>query len=125
MTLNIIGEDRDSTVINGNNNGDVVTITDDSVKINDITITNSGNGPQDAGIEIVGVQHARIKNVRCISNSIGIFFNNADGGYIEENIFSSNSLYGGYFLNSGYNIFDFNICDNNEVGILLILQKII
>ena len=110
-TINVIGENRDSTVINGNNNGDVVTITDDSVKINDITITNSGSGAQDAGIEIVGVQHARIKNVRCISNSIGIFFNGADGGYIEENIFSSNSLYGSYFLNAGYNIFDYNICD--------------
>ena len=118
-TINIIGENMDTTVINGNNVGDVITITKDSVKINYVTVTNSGSGPEDAGIEVVGVQHPRIKNVKCLSNSIGIFLNGADGGYIEYNTFSSNSLYGGYLLDSAYNIFDYNECNDNDIGILL------
>ena len=86
-TINIVGENRDTTIINANNVGDVVEITTNSVKIDYVTLTNSGSGSGDAGIEINNVQYCRIKNVRCISNNIGIYLNNADSNYIQNNIF--------------------------------------
>ena len=118
-TLIIVGENTDTTIINGNNLGDVISVTKDSVRIEYLTVTNSGSGSEDAGIEINNVQFCRIKHVRCISNSIGLYMNNTDSNYIQENIFSSNSLYGGYLFTSGYNIFDDNICNDNGVGIYL------
>ena len=118
-TINIIGENRDTTVINGNNAGDVILIINASVKINYVTVTNSGGGPLDAGIQIDNKKYCRIKECKAVSNSIGIFLDNSDSSYIEQNIFSSNNLYGTYLLNSDYVIVSDNICNNNNIGIFL------
>ncbi len=44
QSINLIGEDRDTTVIDGNNSGDVVYIGADRVNISGFTIRNGNNG---------------------------------------------------------------------------------
>lgn len=52
MPLSLMGEDRDNTIIDGSGAGDVVIINASEVMVRNFTITNSGIGFLDAGIEI-------------------------------------------------------------------------
>ena len=51
-TIDLIGEDKSSTCINGGGSGDVVHITADGVSVSGFTVTGSGSSTNDAGIEI-------------------------------------------------------------------------
>jgi hypothetical protein len=54
-TINLVGENRDSTVIDGTGFGDVVQLTAHEVSISEFTIQNSGNfklGECNAGLEV-------------------------------------------------------------------------
>ncbi len=51
-SLELIGEDKDNTVITGNDFGTVVKIIAEGVMITGFTITHSGSNPNNAGIMI-------------------------------------------------------------------------
>ncbi|UCG68193.1 MAG: right-handed parallel beta-helix repeat-containing protein [Thermoplasmata archaeon] len=59
-TISLVGEDRNTTEINGWNNGDVVLITRDYVNITGFNITRSGSNSEDAGIDLFSVQNCRV-----------------------------------------------------------------
>ena len=52
--INLVGENKNSTIIDGNNYGNAITLLPSSnyVNITGFTIRNSGNGYKDAGIDI-------------------------------------------------------------------------
>ena len=78
--INLIGENKETTVIDGKENGDVIKITANIVSINDFKIQNSSKYPQTPGhygILLV------FSNGCCIENNI--IQNNSYGIYVPKN----------------------------------------
>ena len=120
-TVDLIGEDKDNTVIDGSGNDDVVYITADAVTIHRFTIQNSGSDWNNAGINVQS--NFNLVSGNTISSSyIGIFLDSSN------NILSSNTIlstwYGIYLdTSSNNNIVDNNINVYNSYGIRLSLSN--
>jgi len=140
--LTLIGEDRETTIIDGNFTGDVVRLIANSSTIADFTIRNSGYWPT-IGISIesssnnisgnnivnngIGIRSDWGSNYnRIVENSImnsshtGISFNGVDHNYISDNLVAGNYYYG-IFLgwSSDYNNISENRIMSNGLGIYL------
>jgi parallel beta-helix repeat protein len=140
-TINLIGEDRDSTVIDAGgswDSGDTVRILVNHVNISGFTITGSGSDFEDAGLELNIIFHCNISNNNITSNlnyGLYIYFssnisiinnnvtNNKHGIYLESGI--NNSIIGntliqnvdnGVFLSSSSkNKVAYNFVNNNNI----------
>jgi len=96
-SINLFGENRETTIIDGGSSGNVVFILGDCVNISGFTIQNSGNGESDAGIHLWS-------NDSTISGNI-----------------MDNNFYGIYQFHSTRNIIVENdVTNNNNCGIVLI-----
>jgi len=141
-SISLIGEDRNTTVIDGSGNSDVVKTTADSVLLSFFTIQNSGNNHTDAGIHIFS-DYNIIRGNNIFHNDEGIFIQNSNNTLITSNnmssndyglwlsdqssnntvisnIFNYNVWRGIYIDESGYNIFSNNDISDNGNGIYLI-----
>ncbi|UCF07840.1 MAG: right-handed parallel beta-helix repeat-containing protein, partial [Thermoplasmata archaeon] len=96
-TLTIVGEDMNTTVIDGSGVGDVVNVTSDWVNITGFTVTGGGDIDGDAGIELHQVGNCTINN----------------------NNVSSNGYYGIFLSSSGFNNITSNLISGNRYGIQL------
>ncbi len=103
-SLRLIGENRETTVIDGNGSGDVVFVSADHVHIQGFSIQNSGDEDFDAGLEI-----RSNANMIC-NNSI---HDNGGRDYNDQ---------GGLYLNtSSYNELSYNrIFHNDQDGIFMV-----
>ena len=108
-SLELIGEDKNTTIINGNGSGIVINISADYVKISGFTITNGGSMSADesnAGIKI-GSNYNTISDCNISSNkNYGIYLYanpKTTNNIIKNNIFSNNR----------YGIFAFYAKTNN------------
>ncbi len=146
-SITLIGEDKETTIIDGNENGNVVFITADMVTISGFTIMNSKDERLYAGVDIYA-NYTTISDNIIKDNYIGIaLWHNGDSNYgvilygnvIINNIISSNTLQGiwvhfcedstvtnNIITNSGFaihnvhssdNLLSGNIISNNEAGI--------
>jgi parallel beta-helix repeat protein len=116
-SINLIGEDKDSTVIDGNMIGDVVYVSADWMNITRFTIRNGSSSKQ--GIDLRS-NYCRITDNNIVSNKReGIYlsyssYNNISGNYFTQNRFSIDSW------DSGNNIISGNNFVNNTFGISLL-----
>ena len=120
-TINLIGENQSTTIINGNGKGDVIYISENgSANISGFTITNSGNGSTgdiDAGIEIMSNKN-NITNNNLSKNKFGIYTTQSERNNITNNIFQSNINYGiSMYTNSNFNTISNNIFSKNDIGL--------
>ena len=146
-SISLIGENKDTTIIDGYENGDVVYITTDGVTISDFTIMNGKDGYLHAGVDIYA-SYTTISNNIIKNNFVGIaIWDNYDhygvvlyGNVISDNTISSNSFEGiwlyhcklstvtnNIMLNNGFsgihnldsndNLISGNILSNNECGL--------
>ena len=102
--ITLIGEDKNTTIINGNGSGIVINISADYVKISGFTITNGGSLSglnADAGIKIAS-------NFNIISDC-NISLNKYYGIYLFANPNTPNAIYN--------NTIKFNTFYNNKYGI--------
>lgn len=77
-TINLVGEDRNLTIIDGGGYKNVVTVSKPNVRISDLTIQNSGINPFEAGIKTLSLDsNVTIENNIIKNNGIGIFLNYA------------------------------------------------
>jgi parallel beta-helix repeat protein len=90
-SINLIGEDKNTTIIDGDVSGNVVYILTDWVNITGFTIQNGGNEWDEGGIHI-----------------------NSNYNTITDNIISNNTNDGIYLNESIENIITINIISNNE-----------
>jgi parallel beta-helix repeat protein len=113
--INLTGEDRNSTIINGGGTGTVVYVTTDWVNITSFTITNG----------IYGLYLDSLSNNNIINNNVS---NNGDGIYLYysngnklsgNNVYSNNDRAIYLFLSSNNTITNNNISSNNKDGICL------
>ncbi len=118
-TINLIGEDRDTTIINGGDNGDVVYVDANWVNISGFTIQNSGVEENDAGMNISSNSN-KIKDSTISNNEIGILIWNSSSNTIIENNISSNKHGIQIWMDSYDNfIIDNIILNNHHRGIVL------
>jgi parallel beta-helix repeat protein len=128
-SISLIGENRDNTVIDGSERGDVITVNSNNISIYKLTIQR--DGWYDDGIRLNANKSTIISNY-FINNGAGVysfktnshtiisneFFDNHDGIKIiesNENQIISNNFYENYF--SGVALFncDNNNCSSNEI----------
>ena len=121
----LIGENKDTTIIDGNSSGGVVYISADWVNINGFTIQNSGNDLWDVGVQIISNMSKITGNI-LIDCYEGIYIGPDDymewrtnyGNIITENIIENNKN-GITIVASEYNEAYENTIINNSCGILV------
>jgi parallel beta-helix repeat protein len=145
-TINLIGENRDNTTINGSGAGDVVAVSVDFVNITGFTVRYSGTGSwpdPDSGIELENVSNCRVFDNSILETNTGIniyyshennvtdnnISNSEDEGiwlrYSSNNSITHNTLMYNWVAiynddSSNNNTFSYNEITNNEDGIWLL-----
>jgi parallel beta-helix repeat protein len=112
--VEIIGENKNTTIIDGNQTGTVILITTGQVSISGFTIRNSAPGWPYSGI-VINANGANISNNIIENNDHGILLNQTQNCYIANNLFVNNwaalELY-----YSSMNTITNNNATNNEFG---------
>lgn len=110
-TVSLIGENSETTIIDGNKTGSVVTITVNNVNITGFTVQNSGPqgssgyGPLDCGIFVSSSSEICITENVVTNNSLGIYFDRCSGNTLRNNNLTQNTvnlLVGGDLITYGY-----------------------
>ena len=118
-TINLNGEDSNTTVIDGGGSGDVVYLVADCVNISDFTIQNSGNNgfPEyNSGIQIFS-QYSTISECIVTTNSRGVWIR-GDNNTIKNCIIHNNFGQGIELYVNSQNTLDGNtIYENTRSGI--------
>jgi parallel beta-helix repeat protein len=117
-SVSLIGEDRNSTIVDGGENGSVVSITIDNVSIEGFTIMRSGMGLYDSGIFVEHSSGNDISNNIMINNYNGISFYSSSGNAVSGNTIRNNYNGISFYSSSGNAVSGNTITSNNE-GIYL------
>ena len=111
-TIDLIGEDRNSTIIDGLNKGSVIHVKVESVSIENFTIRNGTNGVYDYN-DKTSISHNII-----INNDKGIKSSYSENAIITKNIISKNN-YGIAFYEVKDSVIRYNhILLNKKIGVL-------
>jgi len=95
-SVSLVGENRSTTVIDGNFAGNVVIISANNVTFSDFTVQHSKNYP-DAGIYVSSAQYCSVTGNKVVNNWLGI---NVFGS--SDNIIAGNSMaYNSYGVGCG------------------------
>jgi parallel beta-helix repeat protein len=115
-TLSLVGENRYSTVIDGRDSGDAITITADNSSVSDFEVRNSGDSK--AGIYFEYCCNVTVSQNLVENTSIGIFgWISGDSNRISENLVRNNSV-GIWIVSAGArDTINGNIVANNSEGI--------
>ena len=118
-TINLIGENKDTTIINGSGDGVVLYISSIYVNISGFTIKNSGDFS--SGIKIYFDYNSVTNNI-IINNGFGIMVDDLsiDNGnnVFAGNIIKDNKYEGIYLINSSNNLIINNTISNNKQGLV-------
>ena len=118
-TIELVGEDRNTTIIDGGNEKDVVKINRaDEVTISGFTIQNSGENK--AGVYLYKSADGVISDNFIIDNPYGVYvYKNASTGLshttISDNIILRSSVFGVWLYKSSHNVISNNIISDGEV----------
>jgi len=113
-TINLVGEIKEETIIDGINNNSVVHVLSDKTTLQNFTIKNSGGYAPDAGLRLDSENNS-IKNCLIYRTRTGIFLDKADYNIIENCTFHSNGE--GILIASSYSIIVEGCCfSHNSIG---------
>ena len=116
--LDIFGEDKDTTIISGDDVGDVIIINAVNVNISGFTIKDSGTANNNS-IILINSDRATITDTKITSGKNGITIKNSNNNIIYDNIITENSGTGIYLDNSDNNQITYNSVTENTNGIFL------
>ncbi len=117
-TINLIGEGKNSTIIDGNSNGNTVLIENDGVNISYFAITNSGIFPTDAGIKVRSNFNTIYRNNVSSNLWYGITLDSGSWNNVIDNDIFSNEYGLDIIFSSNFNaIIDNRIFSNNIYNI--------
>jgi parallel beta-helix repeat protein len=106
-SINLVGEDKDNTIINGGIKNNVITLTADQATITGFTIQYSGDIFPNAGINITS-DYNNISGNILTDNFYGITLFHASNNIISKNTISNNDHCGIYMIGSTNNIINGN-----------------
>ena len=114
----IRGEDRNTTIVKGNESGDVFFITANNVELSGFTITDSGDASEgdNAGVDIRS-EFNLIKNIEFVHNAnFGCYLYQAHNNTIDNCVFEENGQGGLVASNCNHNVYTNNTVVNNSLG---------
>ncbi len=117
--VSLIGEDRSSTIIDGNGTGNVINITANNVNLTGFTIQKSGPSWPSAGIYIEGINGNNISNNIITNNDYGIYLLESSNNTIHGNSITANNYDGVWLNGSSNNAISGNNVTKNGAGISL------
>jgi parallel beta-helix repeat protein len=112
-SIRLVGEDRDSTVLDGKAVGTVLKVTANNVHISYFTIRNGGLNYGDCGVHLSKVSDNTFKNNKIINCYDGIILSDTRNSEISDNIISNNTYLGLLLLRSNNNIINKNTATFN------------
>jgi parallel beta-helix repeat protein len=115
-SISLIGQGANSTIIDGNRTGDVVSISADNVIIEGFTVRRSQIYPSYAGIRIEGSSGVVVGQNKVTYNYNGIVFDSSSNSSLVDNVVSNNSINGLAFFSSSSNVVFGNIVSYNFVN---------
>ena len=124
-SISLIGEDKDTTIIDGEGIGDVISVTSAWVNISGFTIQNSSVDLYNpgSGIRLNSTNYVKITDNNINNNAFGILLYSSSNNNIISNSITNNSnhYYYGIVLvySSNNNNIANNIVANNDIGISL------
>ena len=113
-SISLIGENRSTTIIDGNETGTIVTITRGNVSISGFTIQNGGF--DQSSIYISSSSDVTINDNAISNNFEGIHLNSSNGNDIADNLISPYAAVGIFLNYSNGNVIRGNII-NPEIGL--------
>ena len=118
--LDLFGEDKNLSIIDGGNNGNVITITSKYVNISHFTIRDCRNNIENATIKINAGNAIITDNIiTSPSGFYGIFIDNCDSNIIYDNTIKNNNGNGIQINQSDLNQITYNRIKDNQNGIFL------
>lgn len=119
QSLSLFGENKDATIIDGLNAGNVISITTaNNVVIDSLTVTKSSPQTFDTGISIDRARGVSINNSKITNIYTGLSFYSSSNNYISNSVIGNNTS-GIVLLYSNNNSFSDNFFSNNAQGILV------
>ncbi|MFO7677849.1 MAG: right-handed parallel beta-helix repeat-containing protein [Thermoplasmatota archaeon] len=113
ISVLLMGEDKETTIINGGGHKNVVLLQSDNCMVSGFTIINSGMTFPLAGITVNSNDNTIIGN-NIYQNYYGIRLELTSGNLISDNHIWNNFQCGVYFSRASNNILSFNIVKNHS-----------
>ncbi len=119
-SIRLIGEDKNTTIIDGKKNGSVIYINVGNVEVSGFSITNSSAEWLEGGIKLYHSIHANIHSNILYNNCIGILLDSSNYNTIADNVLMNNIEEGIRLIDSKSNNIEKNtaVC-NGAVGITI------
>jgi parallel beta-helix repeat protein len=118
-TVSLIGENKETTIINGSSPGNVIEVTAGNVTITNFTIKNSGIGWPISGILLNHAQNCNISGNKLTNNNNGIRLSDSSNNTISGNNVTNNNVGIAAWDFSKNNNISRNYVANNSPGIWL------
>lgn len=118
-TVSLIGENRSTTIIDGQGVGTVVRVVSDFVIVNGFTMQNGGVDLGICGIILDRVKNCTVDDNIMKTNMVGIYLLLSDNNTVELNNVNNNG-FGVYVCLSNNNVINANGMANNEKGMYLL-----
>ncbi len=121
-TISLKGEDKKSTIIDGNNIDNVINITAEGVELSGFTIKNSGSGLYDAGVIVTSKYLMQDSNLSIYDNiikdnEVGVRIYTGCSNIIKNNFIQDNTI-GIYLMMTINNLIENNfIIKNKQNGV--------
>jgi len=117
-SLSLIGENRLTTIIDGDNVGKVLSVNADNVSVVRFTVRNSGllapTYGDDCGVFLNHTIGSNISQCLVTNNRVGIYLFFSKGNVVERNVVSSSHENGVLLWYSGNNVLEKNEISNNS-----------
>ncbi len=121
--ISLAGEDKATTIIDGNGKGTVIWINADDTSINGFTVQNSGFNFTDSGIYSNSSEGANLSGNLIASNNIGIYLSESGKSILRNNTLKGNKFNFGVYSSSldGYiqDIDESNTIDGRPISYLV------
>jgi parallel beta-helix repeat protein len=140
-SLTLIGEDRDTTIVNGLGVGDAISVRSDSVTIRSLTVMSNGTvtggnaivvnhyggiivddtklAGSDYALSLAYCSNSIFSNNIIINNTLGIELVYANGNVFSNNTISGNSEGIDFYFTNNFNVFFGNTFSNNGKGAVI------
>jgi len=118
-SVSILGENKDTTIIEGGDSSVVVRIVADNVSFSGFTVQNSGAEAYGSGVLIQSNFNNVSGNIITDNGLTGICLNNSFGSLVLENTIMDNGGDGVFLVDSSKNVLFNNLVTRNNGGIRL------
>ena len=113
----LIGENKNTTIIDGKGSGVVVRVVVDNVSLSDFTIQNSGMEADEGGVSLESSFNRISGNIVARNGLTGVYLSDSFGSQIFENIIMDNGGDGILLIRSSNNLLFNNTVTGNKGGV--------